>query len=1741
MPSDSQITLKALGLKTSPNELGTEPGAMKKASNVNISRDGIVEPRRGFKLYGTDFGSISDRAKQLMEYKNRLLRHFSSTLQYDTEESNVDGDSVFNSFSTPVNSVEDGLRIKSLEANGNLYFTTDEGIKKLSISDFDDTNQLTIDNAGGIKALDIETRLNVTIGNTTGFFPLDSVMAYRTLWLKTDNTENTGKGTPSARSVIYNPLLDMLIRDFAQVLAALDSLNTPGSKITDGNYVSTLALPITSSAVSLHTNMVDLCEKIDQDQGTIFSTAQIVSASVGTNICTVTVNDNIALRGKIAVGDPIYLQGTWNTSAGLSIAGLRIVRSVDEDITPTTFTFSVTAADGVCTLANTSIEHAWFRNLEAPDVPNIPATHDELQSLFDYLDSIIIELQSVRNIREVADNDGTVSVFPVEISTGSVSTGTTLTVTCSASCDFQDVFLVGDYAVLAGTWTSTSPSTNLATTNTYVTIASVTNTSITATIVSSTNGAVTLDTSSKLYRVQRYTDTLKSLYIDTLDLTTSATVDIDIPIPTDVDETYFFQIYRSDITTAATTDILADLLPNDEMRLVYEAYPTAAELAAGTITVEDISPESFFTGGEFLYTNEANGEGILQANDIPPLAKDINTFKGYTFYANTRTRQRKNLTLLGVSDILTDYNNGASPSFSIITEDSANEYRFVKGVQQVVTLTSGSAGNITAPAYFNINTGNNETAYSVWFASNSASVNPTPAGRTGIRVDVSNVSTADEVGQKIRDMLAIYVDDFIISGTASSVVITNTTEGPATAPSIVSGLASPFALTLTTAGAGENLTKEVTSITCIAGNLFASSGAADYFTLNTPFDRERYAFWFNVTGGSMTAPVLNTRTSSGVTVLTTDSSTDVATKLATALNLIDGFSASSNSSTVTVSTTSYGPTVDATEVVTNVGFSLSVTQQGALDVLLSNLVSPSLAVEETTTSLNRAININSDEVVNAFYLSGINTVPGIFLLEAKSLGQDEFYVVTNAADTGNSFNPTLVPSFTSLSNSAANPSVVTLASHGLATGDQVLITHSNSYPKINGLHSVTVINANTFSVEISVAVAGTTGVLIPVEDAQTSTNEEKLNRIYYSKLQTPEAVPILNYFDVGAANKQILRIYPLRDTLFVFKEDGLYRVSGETAPFTIALFDSSYIVVVPDSIGVVKNVIYAWTTQGIKTVSENGSPDKPVSRDIDNLILRLNTPQYPDFQMATWGLGYESDNSYLIFTVDQTTDEVATIAYRYSTLTMSWTVYDISHTCGIVKSSDDLLYLGAGDVNSLEVERKTFSRTDHADREVDKSLLFNNLVEMDEAQYMVFDVTSDIDAGDVIVQEQYVSLYDYHKLLNKLDIDPTVAPAYTVSSASWNSSVATFNLSASVSSFLAVGDYVVVQDMNPVGFNGTHQITAISSSSSVQVAITDNPGAFLGGGSLKYSYFHSLELSNGSNMRTALTTLASKLDIDPGVTDTDYSTEIADLSGTGSFSVADPTVVTDAAHGLLTGRYINVANSNTTPNIDERYSVTVLSASTFTIPIEVTGTGTAEWETLINNFNDIQACYNLLTAKLNLDTGVGFSNYPTLSGTKFMEDVVTSVDNATRRVNMNKVLQWIAGSMTVFKAISSEVEYLPVSMENPLSLKHFREAQLLLLNKTFSNGIMRFASDLNPSFVDVTITGFGSGIFGNDAFGENYFGGDSHSPPFRTYVPRTRQRARFLRIGHSHSVAREKYSILGITVTGRVVSTRSYR
>lgn len=240
------------------------------------------------------------------------------------------------------------------------------------------------------------------------------------------------------------------------------------------------------------------------------------------------------------------------------------------------------------------------------------------------------------------------------------------------------------------------------------------------------------------------------------------------------------------------------------------------------------------------------------------------------------------------------------------------------------------------------------------------------------------------------------------------------------------------------------------------------------------------------------------------------------------------------------------------------------------------------------------------------------------------------------------------------------------------------------------------LGGNSFSATVSARGAAFSPTLPTSGTTVSSTNDQYLNGVYISKQQQPEAVPLTNVLFVGSASKEILRTIALRDSLFIFKEDGIFRITGETpSNFRADLIDNSTILLAPESAVVLNNTIFCLSTQGVVSVSDSGV--QVVSRNIETSITELFGRNLTTLKDVSFGISYESERKYILFTITNAADTYPTQAYVYNTFTSTWTRWPLNKGCGIVNPVDDKLYLANADSKYIVQERKSYSFRDYID------------------------------------------------------------------------------------------------------------------------------------------------------------------------------------------------------------------------------------------------------------------------------------------------------------------------------------------------------------------------------------------------------------------------------------------------------------
>ena len=1181
-----KVVNKALGLYSFKNNLTVPDGAMEKADNVVIDKDDIIESRRGFGLHSTISGTSADRAKQLLQYKDRLLVHFGTTLSFE------EADGSFTAFDGTYTELESGLRIKGIENSGNYYFTTAEGVKKISA-----TNSSEYSSGAGY--------------------------------------------------------------------------------ITDAGAVKALGFDYSI----------------------------------------------------------VYSDGDW-----------------------------LQVQDGV------------------NDTPSIVS-----------------------------------------------------------------------YVVM---WGYRDKNSNL--------------------ILGEPSDSVTVINKS----------------------TSAAHVELDITIPSEIDIEnplgYFVQVYRSSVKVY---DSVLNTAPDTERKLVAEEIPTSGiggQIEAKLITVTDQLPEAFRATAPSAYTNETSGEGILQANTRPPRCKDIEYFKGSTFYSNTTTRHFKELLYSSTNGMI----SGNTKLIIASESGTPTEYTYV-GIQQETKFDLDLYVAAFDKAHFantllKINADEDIATYTFWFDTTGSDTAPILVGEVPIVVDISSALNKTDVLNAIKDVIDFEpLSDNIAHGTFES---TNT-------PGAFLDIRNKY------------------------------SGRSAVSSVSLP------------TGATFTSTV-------------------------------DGA----------------GEDISAQIILLPVG----------------NGFTPGTSIVALADSTARVVSANADEIVTAVSTAESTGIQGGVTFQSKNASDTAFMFAINESGVENSFTPVLPLSRTTSGNNAdinlLNPNVLEIT-HGLdlptlgyAKDDLVRLYDKTGSlnSEVLGYHIIASVDYSTpgsefFTVNLPTAVTiAETGDISFFKMSAISENETKPNRIYYSKNGIPEAVPILNYFDAGSKDKPIDRIIALRDSLFILKQDGVYRLSGnDSSNFNVVLFDNSSPIIAPDSASVLNNKIYALTTQGVAEISDGGV--QVVSRNIEDAILNPTSNNFPNFSTQCFGMSSENDRAYFLHLPTETDDTASTQCFRYNVFTSAWTRWDITKTCGIVKDDDDKIYFGASDINYIEQERKNFLRSDYADRQY-ASTIFNQI---DNLNLEMGSITN-IEKFDAIYQEQYITIARFNQLLSTLDNDP----------------------------FLPVKIAELANDPTP-----------------------------------PVSYTAQFNAAVGADLSTLISSLITRIQAD-----------------------------------------------DTSP--------AVYTASS----------GTNNAETLRDDFN-------ILTAELNVSLGVFLLDYKTYTSLVRYEDTISKVTGVGNIITLTVTTPFVVGDVTIFKAIPCSIEYAPENLGDTSLMKHFREATIMFDEYAFTFGEIGFRSDLSASLELQIFPGDGNGDYGTPDYGDSIYGGNSNSRPIRTYVPRNKQRARFITVAFNHDAARENFEITGYSVT----------
>ena len=185
---------------------------------------------------------------------------------------------------------------------------------------------------------------------------------------------------------------------------------------------------------------------------------------------------------------------------------------------------------------------------------------------------------------------------------------------------------------------------------------------------------------------------------------------------------------------------------------------------------------------------------------------------------------------------------------------------------------------------------------------------------------------------------------------------------------------------------------------------------------------------------------------------------------------------------------------------------------------------------------------------------------------------------------------------------------------------------------------------------------------------------------------------------MGSADEDGFRLIPLRDSLFILKEDGIYRLTGEdSASFRIELFDDTARIRAPETAVTLNNALFFLSDQGVVQCTETGVSviSRPIEIDILELFGEVGLSTVSAYSFA---VGYETDRKYILAVPQTSADTSASFFHVYNTFTNAWTTWeDLDVVYGLVKRDNDKLYLCDSSIQFLREERKSYNNTDFID------------------------------------------------------------------------------------------------------------------------------------------------------------------------------------------------------------------------------------------------------------------------------------------------------------------------------------------------------------------------------------------------------------------------------------------------------------
>jgi len=387
---------------------------------------------------------------------------------------------------------------------------------------------------------------------------------------------------------------------------------------------------------------------------------------------------------------------------------------------------------------------------------------------------------------------------------------------------------------------------------------------------------------------------------------------------------------------------------------------------------------------------------------------------------------------------------------------------------------------------------------------------------------------------------------------------------------------------------------------------------------------------------------------------------------------------------------------------------------------------PAQNVANTTQSLVRAINSRRDGGrFYAHYSSTDVDLPGQITIESRIAGEGPFTV--EAIQRGDMWAPALTATQTvtagAVSRDASNVvTVVTPTStrgHGFQVGQMLELlppvspVDAENFPP--GPKIVTdVPTPDSFRYQEMGPPPGSTVTNVggmqfkSAQEIVTTDDEAAPGGWMASDAANPDSVPFTVPNIAGDRYKRLYRFLPLGNSLFMLKEDGLFRLTGSSPEtFNVDHVDNTVRFVAPDTAVVIGGRAYALTTQGLMSWTEATRPE-PASVPIEDVFRDLVDGNRDLVEQYAFAVNDDAARRAYFWLPDPTNTEEpgASHVYVYHTLTDAWTRWDKRGATALIHPVDGKLYvapppafMGASTAAPPYRERRSGTDADYVDED----------------------------------------------------------------------------------------------------------------------------------------------------------------------------------------------------------------------------------------------------------------------------------------------------------------------------------------------------------------------------------------------------------------------------------------------------------